>query len=694
MKRTLRVLLALMLCLSVALFAVSCNGDDSDGSDEGSSENGGNTGNECGDNTGNEGGDNTVNEGGNTGNEGGNTEGEGGNTDGDGTGDVDTRVNPCKVCATGEYVKEVKPATAFEDGEEVFTCPVCSDSYTNILPATGEVKLLLIGDASISDSVSLLTEMLHGVGVNRVIVGTMVCNFTSGASLETHAKNISASKTQYTVSVNGDAENIKEYSQTFLTGITLYDWDYIAIGQSVPLSGLIDSYSSLGDILNYIDENKTNEYAKILWHMPWALNNGSTVKGFDEYDNDEDKMYEAIKEVTESIVSSYELIDGVVSTGTAIQNMRATFMSDSLKISSIRLTDIGKICAAYTWCSYLTGADAEKLSDVEVSLEADARYVRIARDAAVSAADSAYEIIVPETKTISLLAFGNSYSNDAITFLTNIFLSAGYDVVVIGSISDGGCNLFHHWSNVDDTLEDFHPGDDYHGLVGYEGTAGCSIKVNGKTTKVAGATLKDRYINTISAYDWDFVTIQHAPKEVEQLDTYEKLPDLLQFIKSHLTSDKTEFVFHMIWKYNDNIAAYNSTARHYDTIIDIAQNFVLVNEEFSRLIPAVTMRQNMSSSFLEDVDIARDYGHMGLTLGRYALGLLWYCVLTGGSVDDVTFVPTAANVDPESITQYAGQYNHVHLEITEADMLVVKEAIENALDKPFEVTQSQYVTAP
>ena len=291
-------------------------------------------------------------------------------------------------------------------------------------------------------------------------------------------------------------------------------------------------------------------------------------------------------------------------------------------------------------------------------------------------------------KSIKILAFGNSYSVDALTYLTKIFHSAGYGEVILGHICDGGCNINQHWSNVDDTMESFHPA--HPDVIAMDGTAGCSISTNGVSKSTEGETLKERYINTIAALEWDFVTIQHGPNHVEQVETYSYLPRLLAFIKEHLKSDKTKIIYHSVWKYNDNIAQYNSTAFQYDKIIDIAKNTVMINPEFCGIIPSATFRQNLMSSFLTDKDIARDYGHMGLTLGRYALGLLWYVALTGGSVNDVTYVPCPDDVNEESKETFKEKWGHVHLEITEADMLVVKEAIENALASPYEITKSKY----
>lgn len=295
-------------------------------------------------------------------------------------------------------------------------------------------------------------------------------------------------------------------------------------------------------------------------------------------------------------------------------------------------------------------------------------------------------------KSIKLLVFGNSYSVDALTYLDKILKSAGYEDIVIGHICDGGCNINQHWSNIDDTLECFHPAQP--DVVAMDGTAGCSISANGTDKKTEGESIKERYIKTIEAYDWDLVSIQHGPKHVEQVDTYSYLPRLLEFIKEHLQSEKTRFAFHMVWKYNDNIHQTNSTAYQYDKILDIAKNTVLIHPEFEVLIPAATFRQNMMSSYLTDVDIARDYGHMGLTLGRYALGLLWYVCLTGGSLDDVTYIPASDAVSEETKAPFIEKYNHVHYEITDADMLVVREAIENSIRSPFEITESVYKVKP
>ena len=611
---------------------------------------------------------------------------------------ADTRTLPCKVCENGEYVPSVESAaTTFEEGVTVYTCGSCGDSYGETVAATGKMSILVIGDASSSTSLGYLDDVLISEGVSNVVIATANCNHQTGASVGDHWQNISTNKGAYTLSIstNGAAPT-PTYRNTLADVLASATWDYIVIQQSIPEVGVAESYSELGNYLTFLREHKPDG-AKILWNMGWAYNKDSSHSGFEKYGNDQSAMFSSIVSTLLTFVSNNDSIDGILPVGSAVQNLRQTFFDGKVSSNSgIALgTELGDYVTAVTWASEILGKPVSELSDAIGSTELNT-YRDVIDPAIEYAFDDPTEIKAPPVRSFKILIFGNSYSNDAITYLTHIFQSAGYHEVVIGSISDGGCNINHHWWNVDDTLEDYHPGDKYAGMTGIEGTAGCYVRTNGVTKTASADTLKERYIEVISAVEWDYVSIQHGPDTVEKTETYSYLPNLLEFIEEHLITKDAKFVYHMVWKYNDNQANQaQRTEYQYENILNITHNIVLKNDQFeNRVVPAATFRQNLVSSFLTDKDISRDYGHMGLTLGRYALGLLWYCYYTGGSVDDVTFVPTEDNVSKEDIAKYKAEYGHTHIEITEEDMIVVKEAIENALKTPYEVTQSAYPEKP
>ena len=272
-----------------------------------------------------------------------------------------------------------------------------------------------------------------------------------------------------------------------------------------------------------------------------------------------------------------------------------------------------------------------------------------------------------EKKSIKILFFGNSYSVDATKWLSKIFLEAGYDDVIVGNVATGGCCINEHWSFLD-------------GIEGNEPNDGDFFYtkfVNGK--EVAA---EDDYAFAIADEDWDIISLQHAPDELKQIDTYSHLQDFLDYILARTTNPDVKLVFHMIWAHN-NVADIKSL---YNSILEITDRYVTVKTEFDGLVPSATMIEYLrdagltNATYTDDVwtagDITRDWGHMNYGLGRYALGLLYYAYLTGESIDDFTWVPTPDMVAGTSEAQGFA-------EITSEKLAIIKAAIKYALANPY-----------
>ncbi|MBR2897276.1 MAG: hypothetical protein IKC04_05270, partial [Oscillospiraceae bacterium] len=70
----------------------------------------------------------------------------------------------------------------------------------------------------------------------------------------------------------------------------------------------------------------------------------------------------------------------------------------------------------------------------------------------------------------------------------------------------------------------------------------------------------------------------------------------------------------------------------------------------------------------------------------------WCCKLTGADPDKITYLPEDLVLDKK-------QYSIAGLDMSNPKLLealgkVAKESVKNALAKPYEVTPSQYTTAP
>lgn len=126
--------------------------------------------------------------------------------------------------------------------------------------------------------------------------------------------------------------------------------------------------------------------------------------------------------------------------------------------------------------------------------------------------------------TVRLLTIGNSFADNALTYLPQLVDSAGHKLVV-GRANLGGCTLERHWKHVAQFESD---------PIGKEG----SPYGGGKYS------LKDM----LTKDEWDFVTIQQVSYKSHDLKTYQPFANnLIDYIRQH-APDATILV-HQIWAY-------------------------------------------------------------------------------------------------------------------------------------------------
>ena len=101
-------------------------------------------------------------------------------------------------------------------------------------------------------------------------------------------------------------------------------------------------------------------------------------------------------------------------------------------------------------------------------------------------------------------------------------------------------------------------------------------------------------------------------------------------------------------------------------------NEVITPLGFDVMIPCMTSIQNARTSFMGDT-LTRDGYHLDYYIGRYIAGLTWYAAITGCSVEEINYNPSATK-------------------ITDDMLRAAKEAVTTAIAKPLEVTQSTVTT--
>ena len=267
-------------------------------------------------------------------------------------------------------------------------------------------------------------------------------------------------------------------------------------------------------------------------------------------------------------------------------------------------------------------------------------------------------------KTIHLLSIGNSFSQDAQQWIYNVAKAAGYEDIIIANLYWGGCDLRTHASNA---KTDF-GGDGQHYEYQMHRT---EQEVMTRDKSIKGA-LQDQ--------NWDYVTLQQVSQDAGMENTFTdgNLDYLIDYVKQYRPNAKIGW--HMTWAYQQNsthggFANYNrDQMTMYNAIVHCTRDIVMKKNNMNFVFPAGTAIQNLRTSFIGD-NLTRDGYHMSYNLGRYVVSLTWIyklCEMQGNPFpEDITYTPNEAEVP---------QYY----------LPAIREAVKNAVQKPYEISQSSY----
>jgi hypothetical protein len=162
-------------------------------------------------------------------------------------------------------------------------------------------------------------------------------------------------------------------------------------------------------------------------------------------------------------------------------------------------------------------------------------------------------------------------------------------------------------------------------------------------------------------------------------DTYnENLTGLALYVKDNATNPNVKYAWHMTWAYAQNsthegFKNYNNSQREmYNAIVSCVQNNILPNENFDFIIPAGTAIQNARTSYVGDT-LTTDGYHLE-DLGKFIASLTYVLEITNWPLEDMDM-----NLIPQKFMPYID---------------VILESVTNALENPYEVTNSENKTNP
>lgn len=313
----------------------------------------------------------------------------------------ETEAPVCEHVEKGEFT--VKKAGIFTEGQKKLVCLSCGEVFKEVtLPATKSVKILAIGNSFSIDATTFMYDLFKAAGVEDVIVGNA---HISGCSIEKHYQMAQSGEQAY--SYTKYTANGKENKDSSLFElITDEEWDIITLQQASQYSGIPETYADLSSLISYVLDNCTNLFVDLKFHMTWAYEQSTNHGGFKNYDRDQMTMYKAIANTVQEVVLKHSEITGIIPSGTAIQNLRTSYLGDTLTRDGYHLSnDIGRYTAGLTWVSYITGVSPDEISWVPPShgnINEDLPPIREAVKNAISTPFDVTESQIKEKKTLTL----------------------------------------------------------------------------------------------------------------------------------------------------------------------------------------------------------------------------------------------------------------------------------------------------
>ena len=476
------------------------------------------------------------------------------------------------------------------------------------------------------------------------------------------------------------------------------DWDIIIMQHSVFGSAQPDTYdASIDTIIEHVRE--TNPNAVLVWNMTWmapvddellAIAEEGGSPGFSKsYSN-----YTKSPLDREAQTLMYEMIAGAVKEKIYTDNRfayilpSATMMQNALTATSDKVmyrdyihgSDYGRLMNAYLWYSMLTGKTITEpavkqipgaLRQATANQNDDLALTQRMQDILVESVNNAIRNPYQETvskyqqkEALKVLAIGNSFSQDAMWHLEEIARSEGYTDVKLGTLYIGGSTLKTNWTKADGDLADYQYYYNYDGNWKNSGAYNTSIS------------------QALAEQEWDVVTLQQASGSSGKESTYEPyLANLIEYVQTNEPNAK--IIWHQTWAYSqdsthDSFPDYDSDQlTMYNAITEATKAAVvpyMTSGDIVKLIPAGTAIQNARTSYVGD-EFDRDGYHLNI-MGRIVAATTWYSVLTGDTLDELS----------------AFYFNDHHISgkpratLTNADRLMILEAVNNAIEEPWQVT--------
>ena len=228
------------------------------------------------------------------------------------------------------------------------------EAVADSLVSDSIVRVLAIGNSFSQDAVEqYLYELAEEAGV-KMIIGNA---YRGGQGFQSHWIDVTEANNTFEYRKVQDGIRTNRPHSALSDIITDEPWNYITFQQVSQESGLTTTFEPyLTNLIGYSQSLQTNPDAVYGYHQTWAYSHDSTHRGFANYGNRQEVMYDSICQAVQFAMAQHPELSFVVPSGTAIQNARTTWLGDNMNRDGYHLDlKMGRYTAACAWLETITG---------------------------------------------------------------------------------------------------------------------------------------------------------------------------------------------------------------------------------------------------------------------------------------------------------------------------------------------------
>lgn len=220
------------------------------------------------------------------------------------------------------------------------------------------LRLLCIGNSFSDDAIAFAYDVARSLNLSNVTMATL---YIAGCSIRTHVKCAAEELPAYDYRKNTEGAWITTPKTKLSTALSDEDWDIITMQQGSGDSGRPETFALLPSLIAYVKERCPK--ASLVWHMTWAYQGNSDHGGFLAYNRDQTTMYRSIVNCVTSEVLPTGVFERVIANGTAVQNVRTSYLGDTLTRDGYHLSiPEGRYLAALNLVAAVTGLPIDDIA--------------------------------------------------------------------------------------------------------------------------------------------------------------------------------------------------------------------------------------------------------------------------------------------------------------------------------------------